>query len=65
MAAGPNQTGSLLQSPVSQMMGYGQSLVDQAGVNEEEKRKKAQRDAVMASQAPGMGPQPLAGMFGG
>ena len=62
MALGPNQTGSVLQSPMSNMLGYGNSLVRQTQDSAEEKRKKAQRDAA-ASAAAGM-PPAISGMMG-
>ncbi len=50
--AGPNQTGSTLQSPVSEALGYGNSLMNQVSDEEKEKKRKAM-------QASGMGQQPV------
>lgn len=61
MALGPNQTGSVLQ-PVSSLMGYGNSLLNQAKDNEDEKRKKAIADAAMNKVS--LTPRPLNSMFG-
>ena len=47
--AGPNQTGSILQSPVSNALGYGDALQQQVADDAEEKRRKA----MLAAQARG------------
>lgn len=43
--AGPNQTGSTLQAPVSNALGYGDALNQQVEDEEEKRRKKAEQDA--------------------
>ena len=60
--AGPNQTGSTLNSPVSSSMGYGQSLVDQQAAEAAEKRKKAMQLANSAAPQSPMGT--VSGMMG-
>ena len=47
--AGPNQTGSILQTPVSNALGYGDALQQQVTDDAEEKRRKA----MLAAQARG------------
>ena len=58
MPAGPNQTGSTLQSPLSSAMGYGSSLVDQ--VSEEEKLR---RQKMLQTQGAGVSPRPAVSSF--
>lgn len=43
--AGPNQTGSILQSPVSNALGYGDALQQQVADDAEERRRKAMQAA--------------------
>jgi len=42
---GPNQTGSTLQSPVSEALGYGTSLMNQVSDEAKEKKKRAMQAA--------------------
>jgi hypothetical protein len=50
--AGPNQTGQVLQSPLSAQLGFGNALLDQAKDDSEEKRKKALMDAANGTPPP-------------
>lgn len=58
MAAGPNQTGSTMQAPLSAAMGYGSSLVDQ--VSEEEKLR---RQKMLQNQGASVSPRPAVSSY--
>lgn len=52
MAVGPNQTGSTLQSPLSEQLGYGNALQNQMSDEEKEKRRKAMQAAAASQPQP-------------